>query len=109
MTESDMAEEKKEEAGDQEKGGASSQGSLPKAEFSLLVSSLASQAMISLGVAENPLTDKIEKDLQQARFTIDLLDVLQEKTQGNLDENESKLLESVLYHLHVEFIEASKK
>ena len=64
--------------------------------------------MVQLGEAEDPITRKKSVDLQVARNTIDLLGVLKEKTEGNLDEEEARLLESVLYECRTKFIEKSK-
>ncbi len=75
--------------------------------FSSFVISLAGSAMVQLGEAPDPITGEKKADLQLARNTIDLLGVLQEKTKGNLDEEEQKLLESVLYECRTKFIEAS--
>ena len=73
--------------------------------FTVLVSSLSMQAMISLGNIENPITNKKEENLQQARFLIDTLSILQEKTQGNLTPAESELLQDSLYHLRMNYVE----
>lgn len=77
--------------------------------FSSFVISLAGSAMVQLGEAEDPNTRKKSLDLQVARNTIDLLGVLKEKTEGNLDEEEARLLESVLYECRTKFIEKSEK
>lgn len=76
-----------------------------KASFALLVSSLATQAMISLGDIENPFTHKRETKLEEARFHIDMLEVLEQKTKGNLTPEESRLLESLLFNLRLRFVE----
>ena len=80
-----------------------------QASFTLLVSSLAMQAMIFMGKLENPATKKIEKDLEQARFLIDTLGVLQEKTEGNLSEEEKKFLEDSLFNLRMNYVETKDK
>lgn len=95
--------------GREQAGPDTGRESLPEASFSILVSSLASQAMISLGALKNPVTGKTEKNIQQARLTIDLLDLLQEKTRGNLDKQEEQLLNSVLYQLHLQYTEGVKQ
>ena len=81
---------------------------IPPAEFATLVSMFASQAMISLGVIPNPVTGQAETQLPLARHFIDLLDVLQEKTKGNLESGEQSLLESSLHQLRVVYIEKTK-
>ncbi|MCB9668693.1 MAG: DUF1844 domain-containing protein [Alphaproteobacteria bacterium] len=64
--------------------------------------------MVQLGEAADPGTGKRSRDLGLARNTIDLLGVLKEKTAGNLDDEERRLLDSVLYECRTKFIEASK-
>lgn len=73
--------------------------------FSILVMSIASSAAMSLGLAPNPQTNKIEKDKNMAKFNIDLLLVLQEKTKNNLVEDEKKFLDSVLSDLQMKFLD----
>ncbi len=77
---------------------------LPPVTFSSFIVSLASSAMTSLG--QGPSKDV---DLALARHSIDLLLLLEQKTKGNLDEEEKKLLESVLYDTQVQYVEVSKK
>ncbi|MFW5798302.1 MAG: DUF1844 domain-containing protein [Planctomycetota bacterium] len=83
-------------------------GPLPEASFMMLVMSLAAQAMMHLGASPDPSTGQTEVNLEQAKFTIDLLSMLEEKTTGNLDENESKYLTSVLYDLRMQYVQASR-
>lgn len=73
--------------------------------FSILVMSIASSAAMALGLAPNPQTNKIEKDKNMAKFNIDLLLVLQEKTKNNLVEDEKKFLDSVLSDLQMKFLD----
>lgn len=79
---------------------------LPPAEFITFVLSLATGATVSLGEAEGPDGER-QKDLGLARHQIDLLGVLQEKTKGNLNGEEERLLNQVLFDLRMKFIEAS--
>jgi hypothetical protein len=81
---------------------------IPEASFSLFTSSLVTQALISLGEVENPFSKKNEQNLDQAKFTIDTLEIIREKTKGNLTEDETKLLDTALYDLRMGFIEKSK-
>lgn len=73
--------------------------------FQGLVLSLAAATMQHLGKTMNPLTRKIEKDLNAAQATIDMLDMLAAKTQGNLSEAEAKLLKSMLAELKMNYVE----
>lgn len=81
----------------------------PKAEFSFFCYSLASQAMSLLGLAPNPVTGETEKNLDQAKYTIDILEMLREKTEGNLSDEETKVLMSLLFDLRMRYVEESRK
>ena len=73
--------------------------------FQGLVISLAAATMQHLGKTLSPVTNKIEKNLPAAQSTIDMLDMLEAKTKGNLSENEAKLLKSILSELKLNYIE----
>ena len=77
--------------------------------FSVFLSSLSMQAMIALGKLENPITNNLECNLEQARYLIDTLEVLQEKTKSNLTEQEEALLNEALYNLRMVYIEEKGK
>ena len=74
--------------------------------FQGLVISLAAATMQHLGKTLSPVTNKIEKNLPAAQSTIDMLDMLEAKTKGNLAENEAKLLKSVLAELKLNYVES---
>jgi hypothetical protein len=76
--------------------------------FSSLVISLSYTAMGQLGKIVNPVTKKLEVDLPGAQTTIDLLAVLQEKTRGNLTEDEDKLLRRIVGDLQLNYLETAK-
>ncbi len=76
--------------------------------FSVFLSSLGMQAMIALGKLKNPLTDKLEENHVQARFLIDTLEMIKEKTKNNLDTHETKLLDECLFNLRMLYVEAKK-
>ncbi len=73
-------------------------------DFNFFVMTLAMQATIALGEAPNPVTKKQEQDLKQAKFLIDTLGILQEKTKGNLTDDESKFLNELLYGLRMSYL-----
>lgn len=77
--------------------------------FLYLVGSFEMSAMMAMGKIKNPMTDKTEKDLQQAQFSIDLLDMIKEKTEGKLSEYELKYLENTLGQLKLNYIDEAKK
>jgi hypothetical protein len=76
-----------------------------EADFSVLVMSLAGSAACGLGIAPNPETGKSEKQIELAKFNIDLLMCLQEKTKGNLTDPEQKLLDRLLNDLRLQYIQ----
>ena len=78
----------------------------PHIDFAGFVLSLAQTALIDLGVTPHPETNEVTKNIVQARNTIDILGLLQEKTAGNLTEEESSLLNGLLYQLRLSFVEA---
>lgn len=82
---------------------------LPPLDFSTFVLSLASTAMVHLGHHTAPDQSAPARDLTAAKQAIDMLQMLADKTRGNLDEPEDKLLRSVLYDLRVSYVDASKK
>lgn len=75
-----------------------------QATFSMLVMSVASSAAMSMGLAPNPQTGKVETDKNMAKFNIDLLLCLQSKTKGNLTHEESKLVEDLLGDLQLKYL-----
>jgi hypothetical protein len=79
------------------------------ANFATLVSYLSTTAMVQLGLLPGPGGERIPADFPNARRTIDLLEVLQQKTQGNLTEDEARMLTEVLYELRLSFVETSKR
>jgi hypothetical protein len=82
---------------------------LPPADFAAIALSFASSALFHLGLVANPETGEPgEKNLPLARHSIDLLELLQEKTRGNLNDDEAALLTNLLTELRVRYIESSK-
>ncbi len=77
--------------------------------FTHLVISLHSATMQQLGKLKNPLTGTVERDLNGAQGTIDMLDMLKEKTRGNLADEESRLLTQVLHELRLNFVDEMNK
>jgi hypothetical protein len=71
------------------------------------VTSLGFQAMIFMGEIPNPITNEVDKNLGQAKFLIDTLSMLKEKTAGNLNDQEHMLLENSVYELQTKYIQIS--
>lgn len=82
---------------------------IPPADFSFLVYSLTTQAQIQLGLLRVDEDAPVRPNLPIARHTIDLLAMLQTKTQGNLDLQERLLLENTLTDLRFRFVQASEQ
>jgi hypothetical protein len=78
--------------------------------FLSLVMTFHAAAMQQMGKVKHPLSEKIERDLDQAQMSIDILDMLKDKTKGNLSDDETKLISNVLQELKLNYVdEASKK
>ncbi len=84
----------------------------PKKEDQLfihLVNTFVQSAWISLGKVKNPVSDKIERNVEQATYYIDLLDMLQTKMKGNLSEWEEQYIIHSLSELKLNYIDEKKK
>lgn len=81
----------------------------PEPTFSRLVADMAANALIALGENENPLTGRKEVNLPQAKYVIDILAMLKEKTEGNLSNEESSLLNSLLTDLRLRFVKTRER
>jgi len=66
-------------------------------------------AIQQMGKLINPITGKVERDLHQAKITVDMLGMLQKKTEGNLDENEKKILDTVMMELQMNYIDETAR
>src|ERR1041385_3040934 len=73
-----------------------------------MVGLFGTQAMIALGKLANPATGKAEKNMAAARLFIDTLEMLEHKTHGNLNSDETKVLQATLTDLRLMFVEESK-
>ncbi|TBR17060.1 DUF1844 domain-containing protein [bacterium] len=80
----------------------------PEPDFKFFVTTLSLQATIALGDMPNPVTNKIEVDLPQAKLLIDTLAMLKEKTTGNLSAEEDSLLDNMLYELRMHYVDKTK-
>ena len=81
---------------------------LPPLDFSSIFLPFFTQALIKLGAAEDPVTNKVEEHLELAKRLIDLLDLLKEKTEGNLTSEEENLLKNGLHQLKMIYMEKAK-
>ncbi len=85
--------------------GASPKVEFPPANLTYLASSLAFQATMCLGLMPDPVSGKPEKNVPQAKHLIDMLDVLQQKTEGNRTPEESEDIEAMLHQLRMAYVQ----
>jgi hypothetical protein len=81
---------------------------LPPMDFTTFCLSLASSALIHMGLAPYPEGERAEKNVPLAKQTIDILAMLEEKTSGNLSAEEARLLSTLLYDLRLRFVESTR-
>lgn len=98
------------EAVEKEKESLKKEGKFtpPEPDFNFFVTTLAIQASIALGQVPNPSTNQKEEDPAQAKFLIDTLGMIKEKTKGNLAQDETALLENFLYELRMLYLSKEK-
>ena len=84
--------------------GMGSDFQLPQINFSTFIFSLNSSGLVHLGILEDPATRTKTKNLPMAKQTIDTLAMLQEKTCGNLSNDEEQMLKNILYDLRILYI-----
>lgn len=82
---------------------------LPSIDFATFILSLSHSALMHLGEAPDPETNKVQANLTLAKQNIDLLGLIEEKTKGNLTGDEERLLAQILFDLRMRFVERSKK
>jgi hypothetical protein len=87
--------------------GPGAPGELPAADFKGLIGLLASQAIMGLGAYTDPKTGGVVIDLVGSKFAIDLLDTIEDKTKGNLDEAEQTELTNILTELRTRFVQVA--
>jgi hypothetical protein len=100
MRENDMSEQENSNAG---------AGGLDAALFTQLVLSFQAAAWQQMGKVKSIVTGKLERNLEMAKHSINMLGMLKEKTSGNLTEDESKYLDHVLYELRMNYLDEIKK
>ncbi len=77
--------------------------------FTHLIAMFETLALQQLGKLVNPVTGNTERDVRQARITVDMLVMIRDKTAGNLEEHERRLLDAVLTELQLNYIDEAKK
>jgi hypothetical protein len=79
---------------------------LPEASFASLIQLIAMQAMVGLGGMAGPGGQQIPPNIELAKLHIDMLDMIETKTKGNLDAEEQRLLDTTLHQLRMAYVEA---
>lgn len=92
-----------------EQGSQGSRAGAPRADLAAIFVMLYSDALLNLGQVPDPATGQPHRDLDQARFAIDLIAVLRQKTEGNRTAEESALLEEILATLQMAYVRASRQ
>jgi hypothetical protein len=82
---------------------------LPEINFSTFVISLSTQVLMHLGEIANPISGTVDADVPAAKQMIDMLSMLKDKTRGNLNANEERLMQDILFDLRMKYVEAVKK
>ncbi len=105
-----LAAQEKEEKEKKEKQKTTQQrsGPMPSGNFAALVSMLVTQALFSLGAIKMEGGEGKEPDLELAKYNIDMLETLEEKTKGNLTEQEQKVLSNTLNEIHMAYVKAAE-
>ena len=107
---SETGEPRQEEAGPKQappsesESAAEEQAQFPEVNFSTFVFSLSSSAILHFGEIPDPTSGKKKKNLPMAKQTIDILGMLEEKTKGNLADDESDFLKNILYDLRMRYV-----
>ena len=77
-------------------------------DFSAFILSLNASSMIHMGEIPDPMSRERSVNIPAAKHTIEILEILKEKTVGNLDDDENKLLDDILYNLRLKYVQHSK-
>jgi hypothetical protein len=97
-------EEEKKETAEQTR-----RGPLPKGNFAALISMLTTQAFFAMGLLQVKGEEKREPDLELAKYNIDMLETVEEKTKGNLNEEEKKVLDNTLNQLRMAYVQVAEQ
>jgi hypothetical protein len=80
---------------------------MPPASFEMLLTTLATEALVALGAVPHPITGETHVHRNQAKFLIDTVEILKEKTAGNLSASEQQVLDSMLHQLRMVFVQTA--
>lgn len=79
-----------------------------EADFNIFITSLSMQAMIFMGEMANPITNETKVELPRAKYLIETISMIKDKTKGNLTTEENKLIDDMLYTLRLKYAEKAK-
>ena len=104
-----LEEEIAEETGESSPADEPAEGDydLPPASIASLLQEFSTRALVSLGMIQNPITGEAQVDLKAAAYSIDMLAILQEKTEGNLEDNEAAYIGQLISQLREAFLKVS--
>ena len=102
-----IEQEKQDSAKKEEAQSSGRSAPLPPADLSGLISMLATQSFFALGVVKTKEDEEPRKDLEMAKFNIDMLGVVEEKTKGNLTDQEASILSDTLQQLSMVYVQVS--
>ena len=105
QAQAEKSETKKAAEAYQAKTAKEQESPLPRVDLSTFVLSLSSSAMVHLGEVPEPETGNLSQNLDMARHTIDMLVMLENKTKGNLTQDEERLLRDILFELRMKYIQ----
>ncbi len=99
-----LAAKEKAEKQDEQKDEPEARGPLPEGNLAALISMLATQALFSLGLLQMKDQEEKKPDLELAKYNIDMLETIEEKTKGNLTEEEERVLSTTLSELRMGYV-----
>ena len=82
---------------------------LPEVDFASFIFSLSTSALIQMGIIKDPVSKKVEINLSGAKQTINIINMLKEKTRSNLNNEEDKLIDQLLFDLRMKYVAAVEK
>ena len=107
IVDDDWKQEAKEEDVEKKKEDKPKRGPLPEGNLAALISMLVTQAFFSLGLLKIEGQEEKEPDLDLAKYNIDMLETIAEKTKGNLSEEEEKVLTETLSQVRMAYVKAA--
>lgn len=99
----DIKEKVRDEAGTCQ---AAEENLFPGLNFSTFILSLSTSALVCLGELPDPVSNEKNINTSLAKQTINIIEILKEKTKGNLNEEEERLIDGILYDLHLRYVKA---